>query len=74
MRKIIFQRYHMSIENEENYNPDIPVSRQMTVIMWPYCQPGDARRGSIGWDKLQTMKEYLFNNLSLTDTGEQSVR
>jgi hypothetical protein len=39
----------MSVENEENYNPDVPVSRQTTVIMCPYCQPGDARRGSIGW-------------------------
>jgi len=38
----------MSVENEENYNPDVPVSRQMTV-MCPYSKHGDARRSSMGW-------------------------
>ena len=32
----------MSVENKENYNPDVQVSRQMTVSMCPYAQHGDA--------------------------------
>jgi hypothetical protein len=39
----------MSIENEENYTPEVPVSRQMTVIMCLYSPPGDARMSSMGW-------------------------
>jgi hypothetical protein len=31
-----------------NYNSDVLVSRQMTVIMYPYFPPGDARRSSMG--------------------------
>jgi hypothetical protein len=38
----------MSVENEENYNSDVPVSRQLTVIMYLYFPPGDARRHSMG--------------------------
>ena len=38
----------MSVENEENCNPDVPVSRQITV-MCPYSQHGDARRSHMGW-------------------------
>ena len=39
----------MSVENEENYTPDISVSRQVTVIMCLYSPPGDARMSSMGW-------------------------
>ena len=38
----------MSVENEENYNRDVPVSRQMTVSMCPYYPHGDARRSYMG--------------------------
>ena len=38
----------MSVENEENCNPDVPVSRPITV-MCPYTQDRNARRSSMGW-------------------------
>ena len=37
----------MSVDNEENYNSDVPVSRQMTFIMYPYFPLGDTRRSSM---------------------------
>jgi hypothetical protein len=38
----------MTAENEEDYNSDVPVSWQMTIIMYPYFPPGDSRRSSMG--------------------------
>jgi hypothetical protein len=38
----------MTAENEEDYNSDVPVSWQMTIIMYPYFPPGNSRRSSMG--------------------------
>jgi hypothetical protein len=62
----------MSVENEENYNPDVPVSIQMTVIMCPYCPPGDARRSSMGLAlRALTKTQFIINIVYDTiDTNE----
>jgi hypothetical protein len=57
----------MLVENEANYNPDVPVSRYMTVIMCPYSPPGDSRRSSIGWaqwahTKTQFIISIVYDN------------
>ena len=63
----------MSVENEENYNPDVSVSRYMTVIMRPYSPPGDSRRSYIGWAQwAHTKTQFIISMFMTIDTNKSN--